>query len=94
MTDILRWQEVKTRKPHKCFGCAKEYPINTKMINASYAEDGTVNSCYWCITCLEYMHQYFEYDDETDYGEIYENNKEEWESIKKELENSNVRKSN
>ena len=84
MSTILRWQEVKTRKPHRCFGCAKEYPPKSKMIDASYADNNTVYSCYWCRTCEEYIHRHFRYGDETGYGEIYDNDTEEWEVIKRE----------
>ena len=86
MSTILRWQKVETRKPHRCFGCAKEYPPKSKMINSSYADGGTVYSCYWCKTCEEYMHRNFESGDETGYGEIYDNDTEEWEAIKREQE--------
>lgn len=86
MADILRWHTVKTRKPHYCFGCALEYEPGTNMINAAYADGGTVDSCYWCETCTEYMYRYFGLGDETGYGEIRSNDKETWESIRHELE--------
>lgn len=85
MSQILTWKEVKTRKPHKCFGCAKEYPEKSKMVYSSYADGGTVQSSYLCLVCVEYMHRYFESGDETSYGEIYSNDCEGWEKIKKEL---------
>ncbi|HBG21971.1 MAG TPA: hypothetical protein DDW83_01805 [Peptococcaceae bacterium] len=86
MSDILRWQEVKTRKPHKCWGCDKEYPAGTQMISAAYADGGTVFGGYWCKTCQEYMHRHFESGDECEQGEIYENDPDGWEAIKAERE--------
>ena len=86
MADILRWKTVKTRKPHLCWGCQKEYSVGTAMVHASYADGGTVFDCYWCETCQEYMHQHFEAGDECGEGEIYENDPEEWERIRAEQE--------
>lgn len=76
---------AKTRKPHRCFGCAKEYPAGSDMINAAYADGGTVDSCYWCNTCREYMKRHFRYGDETCYGEIYASDPEEWNKLNLEL---------
>jgi len=86
MSDILRWQERKTRKPHKCFGCYKTYPAGTKMAYAAYADGGTVQDCYWCETCQEYMRRYFEYGDETCCGEIFASDPDGWNALKAELE--------
>jgi ferredoxin len=55
------------------------------MVSAAYVDGGVANGCYWCQTCEEYMHRYFEYDDETGPGEIYANDKEIWEKIQDEL---------
>ena len=86
MADTLRWERRKTRKPHQCFGCGKTYPAGIEMVNAAYADGGSVYSCYWCETCEEYMRRYFESGDETCYGEIYENDPEKWEMLKAEME--------
>lgn len=82
MSDILRWNEVKTRKPHRCWGCAKTYEPGTLMVSAAYADSGSVSGCYWCKTCLEYMDRHFELGDEIEEGGIYENDPEGWEAIK------------
>ena len=86
MSDVLRWEKRKTRKHHKCWGCNKTYPPGTLMANAAYTDAGTVFSCYWCSTCEEYMHRYFESGDECGQGEIYDNDPEGWEALKTELE--------
>ena len=85
MSQILTWKEVNTRKAHRCFGCAKEYPEKSKMIYSSYADGGTVQSNYWCPVCVEYMHRYFESGDEIGYSDIYSNDREGWEKLKAEL---------
>ena len=83
MSAILRWQTVKARKPHRCFGCGKTYPAGTLMISAAYADGGQAYGCYWCETCREYMQENFAYGDEvTQEGEIFDNDREGWEEIK------------
>lgn len=86
MSDILRWQERKTRKPHKCFGCGKEYPAGSKMVNAAYVDGGSVFSDYLCPVCEEYMRRNFEPGDETGYGEIYGGDPDGWNALKAEME--------
>ena len=86
MSTILSWKEVVTRKEHRCFGCNKKYPIGLKMVRAASADEGTVDTIYWCETCLEYMKTYFASCDETGQGEIFENDPEGWEEIRKEME--------
>jgi len=91
MSDILRWQQRKTRKPHKCFGCGKAYPSGTSMVSAAYADGGTVQDCYWCETCEEYMHRYFKPGDESSENEIFENDPDGWNAINAELEVPNAK---
>ena len=86
MSEILRWQTRKTRKSHQCFGCGKVYPPDSTIVSSAYADGGTVFSAYWCETCQEYMHQHFRYGDETGEGEIFANDPEGWNEIKKGLE--------
>lgn len=81
MADILRRQTVKTRKPHRCWGCGKEYPAGSEMANAAYVDGGRAFSCYWCKTCEGYMQQNFEPGDECGCGEIYENDPDGWNEI-------------
>ncbi|QNO18984.1 hypothetical protein [Caproicibacterium amylolyticum] len=86
MSEILHWENWTTRKPHRCFGCGKTYPAGSQMVNAAYEDDGSVDSCYWCKTCQEYMHRYFEYGDETDFGEIFANDPDGWNTLRAEME--------
>ncbi len=81
----IKWKEVKTRKPHRCFGCMKTYPKGTMMVSATNVDGGDINSCYWCNVCQEYMRRFFELGDETGEGEIFENDPENWEKIALEL---------
>jgi hypothetical protein len=86
MSEILHWEWRTTRKPHRCFGCGKVYPVGSKMIDAAYTDGGRADGCHWCDTCVEYMRRYFESGDETGYGEIYDGDPERWNALKSELE--------
>jgi len=87
MSTILHWNQVKTRKPHRCFGCAKTYPEKTEMIHSAYADGGQAYSCYWCKTCVEYTYENFAMGDEVcQEGEIFENDPEGWALIRSKAE--------
>lgn len=85
MADVLSWKTVSIRKPHRCFGCAKEYVPPLNMVRAAYVDSGSVSTEYWCKTCEEYMSRYFEYGDETGYGELYGEDRECWNRLNEEL---------
>ena len=85
MADILKWEERKTRKSHKCWGCGQTYEPGTKMVYASYADEGTVHSCYWCNTCQEYMYRHVDPQDSVGYRELLLNDPEGWQEIFDEL---------
>lgn len=80
--DHLREKIVKTRKSHKCWGCAEEYPTGSAMLSVTGAEDGTVATTYWCPVCEDYMRNYFEEGDDCEFGEIKKNDPKVWQSIK------------
>jgi hypothetical protein len=56
------------------------------MTNSAYADGGQAFECYWCPTCEEYMRRYFESGDESMEGEIYANDPDGWEALRKEME--------
>ena len=60
------------------------------MIDASYSEDKMAFSCYWCETCVEYMRRNRNDDDGYGKNEIYENDREEWESIEIEIKHKRL----
>lgn len=64
----LKHKEVKIRKPHKCFGCRREFGIGTKMIYWTSIYDDHFCSGYSCKTCDEIMaheskYNYKDWDD-------------------------------
>lgn len=51
MTEVLTDKQVKTRKPHKCWGCLKKFPSGTTMrVVVSVDRDG-INQFYFCQHC-------------------------------------------
>lgn len=55
MSEIIAHKYVKTRKPHKCFGCAREFPKGSILKREAVAEDGTVFTAYMCPDCEDYL---------------------------------------
>ena len=71
MSDVLTDKVVKTRKPHICFGCGRQFPKDTEMLYQTVADGGTVNTFYICGTCREVM-SHMDYWDEFGYGDLLE----------------------
>ena len=70
MSELISSKIVKTRKPHFCFGCAREFPKETKMQYNTVKDDEIFNT-YICPTCLEVINN-MEYGDEFCYGDLKE----------------------
>lgn len=51
--ELLRSKEVKTLKPHRCFGCSREFPKGTKMKFEVWVDEGSAYNSYLCKTCQE-----------------------------------------
>lgn len=70
MSSILSTKMVKTRKPHRCFGCAREFPAGTEMRFDVCVDDGIFN-CYLCKTCVDVVQDYGnELDDGFCFGDL------------------------
>ena len=78
---IISDKRVKTRKPHVCWGCNTLEPIGTIMLAIAQADGGTVNTTYWCMTCMTYMARYFDDGDVYGSGDIIANDPERWAEI-------------
>ena len=72
--DQLTLKTVKTRKPHNCWGCAKEFPAGTEMTYSVSVDQREFSSCYWCKDCEEILNSMepWEYEDGFAYGELIE----------------------
>lgn len=42
---------VKTRKPHRCWGCTVEIPGGTLTDITISVDDGRIATSYWCDIC-------------------------------------------
>lgn len=69
MSYIVTQKEVITRKEHKCFGCARNFPRNTKMLRETVKDD-IIFTAYLCKTCQEVMNE--RSGDEFCEGDLYE----------------------
>ena len=56
MSYIISYKEIITRKEHKCFGCARKFPRNTKMLRETVKDD-IIFTTYFCQTCQEVMYE-------------------------------------
>ena len=70
MSEVISTKVVKTRKPHVCFGCGREFPAGTEM-RKDFVVDVKAFSCYLCETCEKITYK-MDYDDEFGYGELRE----------------------
>lgn len=50
--EIIGRKYVITRKPHRCFGCAREFPKGTKMEKSCVIDD-IIRTDYLCMTCVD-----------------------------------------
>jgi hypothetical protein len=54
MSNLLRDGYVKTRKPHKCFGCQETIPAGVRVYHQTCVDDGTAYDIYMCDSCREW----------------------------------------
>lgn len=69
MSYIISHKEVTTRKEHKCFGCARVFPRNTKMIRETVMDD-IMFTAYLCSTCQKISYE--RSGEEFREGDLYE----------------------
>lgn len=72
MAEIIAHKYVKTRKPHNCFGCAREFPKGSILNREYVADGGTVFTAYLCPDCEDYLHRKDYEGDEFCYGDLRE----------------------
>ena len=94
MSTLLSDKWVKTRKQHRCFGCAKEYPKGSCMLRVSLADDETVWSYYICKVCQEYVARYAIDLEICTCGDILDSDPDGWEELRQEILKEEEKKSN
>ncbi len=76
-------RRVKTRKPHRCFGCDQLYPTGSSMRCITWRDQDGIRSYHWCDVCDEvWKREGMRYDDEIHRGDLYD---EDWLSVQAEL---------
>jgi len=84
---ILTSKTVKARKPHHCYGCAREMPAGTTMQVCSGFDEGHAFRDYWCPVCDEYCKLHITCnDDEISYGDVRNGSRREWEELRQKME--------
>lgn len=68
--ELIREKRLITKKPHKCFGCEREFPKGTEMKHQVWADDGSAYNSYLCETCCELVSDHaLEFGGYFEYGE-------------------------
>ena len=52
--DIIADKYVVTRKPHRCWGCMRIFPVKTNMRYSVSVDGGIITGCYWCKDCDDF----------------------------------------
>lgn len=86
MSEVLRWDVVKNRKPHKCRLCGRIIPTGQQMIVAAWADDGTVFRERFCPVYEEYWRSELGGGEISFDDTIYGSDFEAWDAIRKRME--------
>lgn len=86
MSEVLRWDIVKNRKPHKCRLCGRTIPAGKQMIVGAWADGGTVFSERFCQVCEEYWRSELHSEEISFDDTIYGSDFEAWDAIRKRME--------
>lgn len=70
MSAIIHSKCVKTRKPHICFGCAREFPKGSILNREAVADGGSVFTAYMCPSCEKYIINELPPYDEFGFGDL------------------------
>ena len=55
MSGTLSYKQVRTRKPHRCWGCRSEIPKATLAWVTVWTDGGAIGRTYWCDICDSIM---------------------------------------
>lgn len=84
--DMLSDKKVKLRKPCRCFGCGRSFAKGQTIRKTVTVDSGDINTAAWCEVCTAYWNKFMGYGDTVDFGELKENDAENWEKIRMSLE--------
>ena len=66
----LSYKVVQTRKPHRCYGCAKLFPAGSILAYQFEVDGGDIGSYYLCQDCDCWLKDQTDPDAEYHYGEV------------------------
>jgi len=81
MADFLQNKMVTTRKEHRCFGCARQFPNGSQLKYTVSVDSGDFLASYWCPVCVEYMQRHMHHAEEIGMGDLNESGGD-WEALK------------
>ena len=56
MNTVLTEKIVRTRKPHNCWGCLREFPRGTRMW-LNVIDEKPLTTYYYCMTCTALLQE-------------------------------------
>ena len=87
MSNVIDQHIVKTRKPHRCFGCLEMIPAGANVDRSTIVDGALIYTAYLCEDCVEFS-ETLPSDYWTDNGCYYEGDlaiakrEEEWKLAK------------
>ncbi len=84
MIIVLKYKEVKIKKPRKCWGCGFIISVNRTMKYVVCVNDGYFGTTYWCEICDSYLLKYPELSCEEGIAENEFKGESHYEDFKKE----------
>lgn len=75
-------KKVKTRKPHKCWGCGEMIEAGSRVEYVTNVDAGQFMHSYWCNVCQKVVDglEYWEREDGFGFTDIKNNYPEQWEA--------------
>jgi len=70
--NCITQKKVRTRKPHRCWGCCVPIPAGTLTEITVGADMDGISTAYWCDTCVEIMADMYDPESGLDYGDLRE----------------------
>ena len=87
MADCLKAKIIKTRKPHKCWGCAREFPSGSTLEVNECVDNGDFHRAYWCETCRTVIDEWsYPENEEVSMGDVKDCDSDYWETTRAEVE--------
>ena len=84
---VLSDKKVKIRKPHKCWGCKRQYNKGDQLQKIDTVDQGLFLSSYWCDVCDALFNQVaHDWDDGYGYGELRDRWPDEWAEMQYKME--------